>query len=48
MWLAVRIKRFSSESTHVALEVGDGDIFGDLVGRIRGINDDDIVEEVFF
>lgn len=47
MWLAVNVKRFSSENTRVALEVKESeDKFSDLVGRIRGINDNDVIEEV--
>ena len=45
MWLAVRVKCLS-ESKHVALEVEDGDTFGDLVGRVMGLNEDDIIEVV--
>ena len=45
MWLVVRIKRLSSESKHVALEVNEKVKFRDVLDRVLGIKDDSIIEE---
>ena len=45
MWLAVRIKRLSSERKHVTLEVNEKVKFRDVLDRVLGIKDDSIIEE---
>ena len=40
MWLAVKVKRFISESKHTALETNEKETFGDLLDRVLAIKDE--------
>ena len=40
MWLAVKVKRFISESKHTALDTNEKETFRDLLDRVLAIKDE--------
>lgn len=48
MWLAVNVKRLDSEGKCNALEADENANFGDLLEKVKEINDNEEIEEVSY